>query len=352
MRDTDDIRKSIIEFWRAVLISLLAFSAMVVYIFASSKIAWKREQERLELIAKQKAVEKMNKITVSAFVNGWTMGSQSDRGSMQNRYRVQLTPGNIYEIGRLREYDSTDEEKNIYGFDHVIEVTTDDPILSDPVITVQYAKLIHVKYSIDGGNGWLISGPMRMGLKTGEYLYTLPEEDECEITNSRDGWGEKSLTFTVPINGLNNIEVNINSPEISEAMREYNYITTERLGSEFLNVPEEFADRERKVYTSHIIIEGWKNDPRDWRTNGNSKALYLTPEVTIILRVKHYGRWDVTKGEFESMRYKVSDFSNRDFREFSPYTTLEYVGMLTSGSGETEKAKTTAAKENEVEETT
>ena len=62
MRDTDDIRKSIIEFWRAVLISLLAFSTMVVYIFASSKIAWKREQERLELIAKQKAVEKMNKI--------------------------------------------------------------------------------------------------------------------------------------------------------------------------------------------------------------------------------------------------------------------------------------------------
>ena len=141
------------------------------------------------------------------------------------------------------------------------------------------------------------------------------------------------------------------APEISEAMREYNYITTERLGSEFLNVPEEFADRERKVYTSHIIIEGWKNDPREWRTNGNSKALYLTPEVTIILRIKHYGRWDVTKEEFESMRYKVSEFSKRDFREFSPYTTLEYVGMLTSGSGETEKAKTTAAKEIEIEET-
>ena len=42
---------------RTVLIALLAFAAMVIYIFASSALEWKHEQERLELIAKQKIAE-------------------------------------------------------------------------------------------------------------------------------------------------------------------------------------------------------------------------------------------------------------------------------------------------------
>ena len=344
-KSADEVRAEIVEFWQAVLMAALTFAVMVTCVFVTSKVAWKREQERLELMEKQKQVEKMNKINVITFVNGWTIGMQSDRGSMQMRCRTILRPGSVYEIGRLREYDSLDVEKNEVGFDHVIEVNTDDANFLNPVITVRYPKLIHVKYSIDGGGGWMISGPTRKGLKTSEYLYTLPDESECETSMKAEGWGEKALTFTVPINGLDKLEENINSSAVSKDMRGYNYITTERLGSEFLNVPAEYADRERKVYTSHVIIEGWKRDPRDWRTNGHTRLQTPMPEVTILLRIKHYGRWDVTKEEYESMRYKVNEFSNRDFREFSPYTTLEHVGMLTLD--DEEPAVTTEAPETD-----
>ena len=64
----------------------------------------------------------------------------------------------------------------IHGFDHVMEVVTDDPVYVDPIITVQYSKFIHVKYSIDGGDGWLTSGPTRKGIKNDIWLYTLPDE--------------------------------------------------------------------------------------------------------------------------------------------------------------------------------
>ena len=329
MKSFDNVRNSIIEFWRAALSAILIFALMVTGIFISSKVAWKKEQERLELYARQKAIEKLGRVEVSAFVNGWNPGSRSDRASDQKRYRVVLSPGAVYEIGRLREYDSTDVEKDEYGFDHVIQVATDDPMFYDPVITVRYANLIHVKYSVDNGSGWLVYGPTRRGIKGGEYLWTLPEGEERDSTDKCDGWLQKAITFTFPINGTARLAVESGDESVSEDMRGYNSIETERLGDVYTNVPEKFADRTRQVYTSHIFIEAWRADPRDWRTNGHSNKLVPTPEITILLRFRHYGVWNVTKDEYESMRYKVDEFSSLDFREFSPYSTIEHIGMLT-----------------------
>ena len=94
MREPDDIRNSITEFWRAVLIALLAFAAMVIYIFASSALEWKHEQERLELIAKQKIAAKVGKVSVYSFVNKWEMADVGVRGTDQTR-QVEVTGDTI-----------------------------------------------------------------------------------------------------------------------------------------------------------------------------------------------------------------------------------------------------------------
>ncbi len=323
MRETDDIRRSIAEFWRAVLFALLAFAGLVVYIFASSALEWKGEQKRLEMAAAQKAIEKQNRISVYAFVNTWALGLGGVRGDTQFRNVEKLEVGEEYMIGRRVIYDEKDLRTNKYGFDHVTPLVTDVEDFSDPVITIQYAKFIHVKYSIDGGNGWLLSAPTARGIKTGAYSYTLPERSECDTTSKRDGWGEKSLTFTVPINGLNNVVANIDSKDVSEEMRGYNYIVTEKLSERYSDIPAEFADRTRKIYTSHVIVEGWRSDPRVWKS---ASAAVPVPEITVILRIKHYGEWDLTKEEYESLRYKVGEFSSENHRDFSPYSTLVYVG--------------------------
>ena len=79
-KSADEVRAEIVEFWQAVLMAALTFAVMVTCVFVTSKVAWKREQERLDLMEKQKQVEKMNKINVITFVNSWTIGMQSDRG--------------------------------------------------------------------------------------------------------------------------------------------------------------------------------------------------------------------------------------------------------------------------------
>ena len=262
MREPDDIRNSIVEFWRAVLIALAAFTAMVIYIFASSALEWKHEQERLELLAKQKIAAKAGKVSVYSFINVWEMADVGIRGTTQYRRDSKLDVGVEYETGRLRYYNVNDESGNIRGFDHVLDVATDDPTYIEPLITVQYAKFIHVKYSIDGGDGWLIGGPTRKGLKTGEWLYTLPEETESNI--SRDAWGEKSLTIRVPVNGLNGLAVNIDSTEVSTPMRGYNYITIERFGDKFLHLRYLAGQRRHAVVEAPPEIAcAWKHQPSE-----------------------------------------------------------------------------------------
>ena len=338
MREPDDIRNSIVEFWRAVLIALAAFTAMVIYIFASSALEWKHEQERLELLAKQKIAAKVGKVSVYAQINSWGSLSLNQELTLQYREAQKLEIGTEYEIGRKRYYDVNDEETNDLGFDHVRFDIADDPDYLSPVLTVQYPKFIHVRSSID--SSWMKSGLTRKGAKTGEWLYTLPVDDEREISMTGDAWGEQTITVTFPINGVD-LDVNIDDVTISGEMRGYNYIVTEKLGEHYLNVPAEYSDRTRKIYTSHVIIEGWRSDPRDWKTNGNSRALTPTPEVTVIVRIKHYGEWDVTKEEFEEMRYKVNAFSSTRFdHSYSPHTTITYLGMLTNEPDET--AETTA----------
>lgn len=321
MHENDDIRSSIVEFWKAVLFALMAFALLVVYIFASSAINWRREQERLELLAQQKVVEKTNKISVYAFVNRW---GGDDDPTHQYRYLEKLEIGKEYDIGQLRQIDVNDLESNKNGFDHII-FQNDDLSSIDPVITLQYANYIHVQYSLGCEGSWLISGATAKGLKTGEWLYTLPEESECTMTDEYDGWGEKSLTFKVPVNGQGGLEVNIDSPLVSENMQQYNYITTERFGDEYSGVPEQYADRTRAVYTSHIIVEGWKVDPNDRR---NSAVAPSTPEITVLIRLKNYGEWDITKDEYDSMKYTVYRLSDLSYHDYSPKTTIEYVGII------------------------
>lgn len=322
MRDTDDIRSSIIDFWKAVLLAVVAFAVIVVYVFVSCALDWKHEQERLELLAKQKAVEKVGKITAVAFVNTWNMADVGILGVDQKRTAEPLNIGEEYYVGALRYYDTSDGAV----FDHVLEVTPDDPTFTNPVITVGYSKYIHVKYSIDGGDGsYLISGETDVGDKTGERLYTIVTDGEVYNDPLDGAWGEGVMTFTIPINGLNGLEVNIDSEDISEDMRQYNYIVTERLGDVYSDAPSEYADRIRKVYTSHVIVEGWKSDPRERR---DGKSLAPTPEVSVLIRIKHYGEWDLTADEFDLLKFKISEFSNINNRKFSPYTTIEYVGNL------------------------
>lgn len=55
MKSFDNVRNSIVGFWKAALSALLTFAVMVTGIFISSKVAWKKEQERLELYARQKS---------------------------------------------------------------------------------------------------------------------------------------------------------------------------------------------------------------------------------------------------------------------------------------------------------
>ena len=341
MKDTDDIRRSIIDFWKAVLFALAAFSAMVVYIFTSSALEWKHEQERLEMLAARKAAEKVGKIAVVTFINKWEMADVGVRGANQERIDFKLEPGVEYETGRLREYlGDNDESDQIYGFDHTVEVADDDYDYFNPIITVQYSKFIHVKSSINTAPGWMIYGPTRKGIKGDEYLWTLPEDDS-RTTDEFEGWGEKSLTFTVPVNGTNGMEFNIDSAAISEDMRKYNYIVTERLGDAYMNVPSEFADRTRKIYTSHVIVEGWKSDPRKRRADGNLKGISTVPELTILIRLKHYGKWDLTAEEYSAIKFRATELANINNREFSPYTTIEYVGLLTKETKTQETEKTT-----------
>lgn len=326
LREVDEVRESIIEFWRAVLIMFTAFAAIVVYIFTSSALEWKHKQERLELLAQQKIAAKVGQVSVYAFVNNW--GGINQDPTIQYRKAVKLEQGVEYEVGRKRYYDVSDEETNKLGFDHVRMDQSDEIDYILPVLTVQYSKFIHVRSSLD--NSWMESGYTQKGAKTGEWLYTLPVKDEREISIEGDAWGEKTLTVTFPVNGID-LDVNIDSTDISDELRKYNYIVTEKLGEQYENVPAEYADRTRKVYTSHVLIEGWRTDQRDRRAGNSEKGLTPTPEVTVLVRIKHYGNWDLTKDEFESMRYKVSEFSSTRFNhDYSSRTTMTYVGMATS----------------------
>lgn len=321
MRETDDIRSSIAEFWKAVLFALLGFAVLVVYIFSSSALQWKQKQERLAVSTQQKELDKVGKISVYTFVNKW---GDADDPTHQSRYVKQLELGKAYDVGQLKYFDVNDPETNKYGFDHIL-FETEDYDYANPIITIKYSNYIHVKYSLACEGSWLKSGEPQRGLKTGELLYILPDDSECTITENYDGWGEKYLTFQVPPNGQNDLEINIDSPIISDDLRPYNYITTERFGEQYENVPAEFADRTRKIYTSHVIVEGWKSDPK----NRRGTAAPSTPELTVLIRIKYYDYWDLTKDEYDSIKYTVSHLADESYRGFSPKTTIEYVGLLT-----------------------
>lgn len=320
MREENDIRDAIVGFWKTVLLAMLAFAAMVVYIFVSSALQWKHEQRLLALAAQQKEMARLAKVGVCAWVNDWEIADKGVRGVNQVRSLKRLEAGVEYEVGRLRYYDVNLKR----GFDQVMEVGTDDPVYVYPLITVRYANFIHVRYSVDGGAGWMMSGGTRRGIKIDDWTYTLPEE--YETNDTRDGWAEQSLTFSVSVNGREGIEVGAGSELVSEAMRPYNMIETVRLGDVYNNVPEQYADRTRNICTSHVIIECWKSDPRVRRADGDPDKVYSpTPELTVKLRIRSYGEWDITAEEFESMRYKVLEFSDRNLREFSPYVTVEFI---------------------------
>lgn len=309
--DRDDYAKMLKEAYRGVVIGIFVFASMVAYIFWSSSYAWQQKQRRLELAAQQRIAAQLAKLSdvgVYAWVNNWeVIGGAEGVYELRDIEKLQL--GTEYKVGRLRMYDVNLR----YGFNQVMPNVDDDIFYVDPIITFAYNGFIHVKYSIDSDEGWFVYGETRTGLKTGTYQY-IPDEELT--TPERDGWGENMMSVRLPANGQNNFEVNVNDKNVSEAMRDYNYYIDEKLGEAYSGVPTEYANRTRRVHTSHLIVEVYKEDPR---VKGAKKT---TPELTFKIRIRSYGEWDLTDEEYRKLIFDVPALTERDY---APRTTAELV---------------------------
>lgn len=65
-----------------------------------------------------------------------------------------------------------------------------------------------------------------------------------------------------------------------------------------------------------IVVDAYKVDPRE-AGNGGAK-----PEVSFLLRIRHYGNWDITQEEYDELIFIIPDISGRNASE---YTTIELV---------------------------
>lgn len=317
----EDFGRLLKEVFRAVFIGILIFAAMVIYIFQSSAYAWEKKLENQEIEAQRRLLDqqiaKASIVGVYAWVNHWV-----DPIS-QARTADKLEPNVEYIVGPLLMYDRNylehdltaeqyDELKHIYSFTRYMIDHEDDPYYADPIFTFSYSGYVHVRYSIDSSDGWLICAPTARGLKTNNYQY-IPSENIAEPGCS--GCGQGMTSVIVPANGRNGLEVNIDNAEISEEMRPYNYCISERLGDVYKNIPEELSDRTRKIYTSHLIVEAYKEDPRVAGANRR-------PVVTFMIRIRSYGEWDLKKEEYDQAVFSVPDLTSE---EYSPKITVELV---------------------------
>ena len=301
--------KMLLDVFRGLVIGIVVFALMVTAIFLSSEYEWNQQVKRLELEKKRIQLEQIAKadvVGVYAWVNEWGTGF----GAIgEERHVEKLVPGVEYIVGQLRKYDVNE----FTGFNNIKMDPDDDMRYMYPVVTFNYSGWVNFRHSINNGSGWLYYGPTAKGLKTGNWQY-LPSEDNYEADAS--GWGNGATSLSCAVNGRDNLYVNLHDKSISDDMRRYNYCTTLTLGELFENVPEKYADREREIWISHIVVDAYNVDPRE-AGNGGAK-----PEVSFLLRIRHYGNWDITQEEYDELIFIIPDISGRNASE---YTTIELV---------------------------
>lgn len=303
--------KMLLDVFRGLVIGIVVFALMVTAIFLSSEYEWNQQVKRLELEKKRIQLEQIAKadvVGVYAWVNEW---ERFDKGLGVNEVRsiIKLKPGIEYRVGQLRMFDVN----KLCGFNYIKFNEDDDQSYMYPVVTFNYSGWVNFRHSINNDSGWLYYGPTSKGLKTGNWQY-LPSEENYEADAS--GWGSGATSLSCAVNGRDNLYVNLHDKSISDDMRRYNYCTTLTLGELYENVPEKYAGREREVWTSHIVVDAYKVDPRE-AGNGDVK-----PEVSFFLRIRHYGNWDITQEEYDELIFIIPDISGRNASE---YTTIELV---------------------------
>ena len=320
VRDEEDIGSVLWEVWKAALIAVFACACLVMGIFLSQKISWKQEQKRLEIRAMQRQQAILDKKKV---IDVWTWGHDFDLykdGELRELKKMDFDME--YRTGELLMYDRgyddrsnemTPEEydklKHIYGFNQYRPRDDEDGYYADPILTFVSQYFLHVRYSADTG-GDMVWGKTDAGLKTGTLKYISSEENVGEC------WSKSPISVKVSTNGMNGLEVGENDERIDEALRGYNTITYQKLSEAYPSVPEEYAGRTRPIYTSRVIVEAYKEDPR------KIEAKETKPISTISIIIRRYGDWDLKKAEYDECVFVAPDMTQL---EYSPYTSVELV---------------------------
>ena len=311
------------SFWKAVFIAVGGFAVMIFCIFESSAYTWRSEQKRLEIAAEKKMQVLIDKMSVVGVYTWKDSEDRSDDGEKRSAEKMEV--GTEYRIGahqiydrnrKDREYTAEDYERLGDRFFHNCFMIdpNDDTYFADPVITFIYANYLDIKFSIDNDEGVYEFGPTAVGTKTGNYKY-IP--GEASGSASKSSFTKGPTTVKVVANGTGGVSVNVDDTTISEDMRQYNYVTTERLADVYPGVDKKYADRTREVSTCHLIISAYKNDPRGKANRGPN-----TPETTFKVRIRYYGAWDLSKAEYDEAVFTAPDMSLVDY---SPTITAELV---------------------------
>ena len=310
-------------FWRAVLIAVGGFAVMIFCIFESSAYTWRSEQKRLEIAAERKMQVVIDKMGVVGVYTWKDSDDRSDDGEKRGVEKMKV--GTEYRVGahqiydrnrKDREYTEEDYERHSDMFFHnSFRIDpNDDTYFADPVITFIYENYLDIKFSIDNDEGVYEYGPTALGAKTGNYKF-VPEETSSSA--SKSSFTKGPTTVKVVANGTGGVSVNVDDTTISEDMRQYNYVTTERLADVYPSVDKKYADRTREVSACHLIVSAYKNDPHGKANRGPN-----TPETTFKVRIRYYGAWDLTKTEYDEAVFSAPDMSLVDY---SPTITAELV---------------------------
>ncbi|MCI8388099.1 MAG: hypothetical protein HFE63_06490 [Clostridiales bacterium] len=234
----------------------------------------------MELEQQQKELERIAKIedvTIYAFVNTWM-------GSKETRSIQKLSIGTEYRIGELHQYDRMAlMGDNNYNKTYPI-AGGDDLMYSDPILTFYCKNKLRISYSIDKHGSYLFYGDTDCNPKTCEPYYTIREKRYAEDMSIIIEPG-KLTTITFPVNGDKGIEALVADSAVSEGMRPFNYCKEQTLCEVNTNVPEEYADRSRKIWISHLFV-----------TVYNARG--QKPDATFMVRISNYGKWDLTMEEF------------------------------------------------------
>lgn len=323
----DSTGRIIIEFWRSVLLTVLAFAVMVAGIFMTSSMSWRKKQSRLEIEVKKQEEEKPD---YSRLVQVYTWGHDFDiYRDGEQRVLTRMEPGEEYRIGALLKYDrgwndrtfhgvgedkDYDKLKHIYGFNQYRIDTNDDPYYADPIFTFTGKCFLRIKFSIDSTDGRFICAETGRGLKTGNLKF-IPS-DEMLDTPENECFGSSPLSVKLSANGMGGTRVGTTNGDVSDAMRQYNTIVPERLGDVYANIPEKYADRTREIFTCRLFVDAYSKDPRHGSTAGGGTVF----SFSIIIR--RYSEWELTKAEYDEILPETPEISGM---EYSSKLTAELV---------------------------